>query len=252
MKTWKKILLAVLAVALLIFVITSMVNSSNQGKQIADLQAQLKATPVSIIESTVAPTATPEATATAAPTTTPTTEPTTTPEPTVSPETAINLGQIFINGKEVAAIDQGDRLYWSAGWQLFDHAPPYSEKEMAKIEKTWFNLKVVSSTEAAATSYFGYSIKLDSEMYTPGALFLLSKGEKTVESKKVNNFEVVIWKDYDTMMAEVEGRIVTEIQNGNLSIKRPLAFKYCSQEFVSFVPKELIEARKVKSVSITK
>ena len=139
-----------------------------------------------------------------------------------------------------------DKATLTNGFVLTGHSVPingYVGAELKKIQSTWVTYDVIACPGQFGVA-FGYSVKIDGNTYSPGAIILLP-AHATVE---ILDGELVVWNDLSKMHDDIETRISTEIKNGNLSIHGPLAFSFLSKEFSAYVPSELITANKVTIV----
>lgn len=152
---------------------------------------------------------------------------------------------------EVNSVEYGtnftDRLTFTNGEILTGHTAPYAGEELTKIQTTWVEYNVEVPEGAAYAVAFAYSVKIDGKEYQPGAIIMLPTSGGIVKVNLLDG-ELIFWRDFQAMHDDISNRISTEIANGNLSIDGPLAFSYCSQEFSGYVPRDLLDARKVTLV----
>jgi len=241
-KTWQKILLAVVAVALVIFVIISMVNSGNQGKQIADLQAQLKATPASTTEPT--PTATLEPTATVVPTATPVATVVPTSEPTATPISDIGYIKYSLdNGKTWVEVneltdDYGHRIAFTCAQAIFPDKAwdyKYTDADWGRIEKTWIDVQI-SVPEGVISRIWCFSWKQGKKIHQGGYLMELNPGHYEFAIK---NGEAQNWATSDSYYSIDLNRIFDQKREGHVNVKHPLDFDGITANLKDRIPEDL-------------
>lgn len=179
-----------------------------------------------------------------------TTEPTPIVTPTSTPTsepTATLTANTIVNGIEYGTEFDGGRITFTNGEVLVGHTAPYTDTELAVISGTWVSYTIEMPENSCFAVAFGYSIKVDDKTYSPGALILLPTDQETVNVEILDG-ELVLWSSLSAMHDDIEHRISTEIKNGNLSVKGPLAFSFLSKEFSGYIPRNLLESDSVTIV----
>jgi len=175
--------------------------------------------------------------------------PTPTPAPTAQIELhkPAQLATVKVNGIEYGT-EFDNRIAFTNGEILTGHTAPYSDGELAMIQKTWVEYTIEMPANAAFPVAFGYSIDSENgKIFSPGAVIMLPVDQNTIKVKILDG-ELVLWRSLKDMHRDISDRISKEIANGNLTIGRPLAFSWVSQEFASYIPQDLLTANKVEIV----
>lgn len=158
------------------------------------------------------------------------------PAPTEQPEN-LPTYQILVDDEIVGVPLDNGAVAITTGRILTGHDAPYSDAELAIIQSTPVTFQVTNDSSGMSVA-FGYKV----EDHSGGVIQYL--GTDSLEITILDG-ELVIWPNYDLMVADVSNRIPDEIQNGNADFDS-LAFHWISREFRGFVADSLITDRGVK------
>lgn len=137
-------------------------------------------------------------------------------------------GSDYKKAPELSGSDYGHRVWFSNATALFPNAPwdyVYTAADWKKIENTWIDLRVTVPANTVCRIWC-YSWKQGDKTYDGGYLMELGAGHYEFSIK---NGEAQNWPISDSFCAIDFDRILDQKRNGNVNVKKALAFAGVTQ-----------------------